>query len=73
MIATMEAYANHRGETTIYHISSFVKNPLKLTLIHEVGYHYFTKHPWVYKDGNSVIVSHVKVLDSMASFKRYLT
>ncbi|KAJ8440571.1 hypothetical protein Cgig2_028700 [Carnegiea gigantea] len=73
MIVAMEAHANQRGETAIYHVGSSVRNPVKFTVLHEVGYNFFTKHPCIDKDGNPIIVSHVKVLGSMASFKRYLT
>lgn len=73
IIVAAAAHASQAGDAPIYHVGSSVKNPVKFTVLHEVGYHYFTKHPWINKDGEPVKVSHVKVLDSMASFKRYLT
>ncbi|KAL9228563.1 hypothetical protein vseg_004127 [Gypsophila vaccaria] len=72
LVAAM-AHANDGGGATIYQVGSSVKNPVKFTTLHEMGYQYFKRHPWINKDGNPVIVSHVKVLGSMASFQRYLT
>jgi len=66
-------HANETGDPMIYHVGSSVRNPVRFTALHEVAYNYFTKHPWIDKDGNPIIVGHVKVLGSMASFKRYLT
>lgn len=70
MIATMAAHANQPGET-IYHVGSSVSNPLKYKGIQKSGYNYFSKNPWINKDGTPVIVSEVKVLSSMDSFRRY--
>ncbi|KAK1409995.1 hypothetical protein QVD17_36527 [Tagetes erecta] len=71
MIATMAAHANQSSCQIIYHVGSSVSNPLKYKSIQQSGYEYFSKHPWINKDGKPVIVSEVKVLKSMASFQRY--
>ncbi|KAK9726978.1 hypothetical protein RND81_05G249900 [Saponaria officinalis] len=71
LVAAM-AHANDVGDVTIYQVGSSVKNPVKFTVLHEAAYQHFKHHPWVNKDGDPVIVGHVKVLGSMASFKRYL-
>lgn len=73
IIVAAAAHANKKGESTIFHVGSSVKNPMKITLLQETAYQYFTKHPWINKDGEPVIVSHVKLISSVASFKRYLT
>ncbi|KAJ8440562.1 hypothetical protein Cgig2_028691 [Carnegiea gigantea] len=73
IITAMEAHANRAGDPIIYHIGSSLRHPVKFRVIHDTSYQYFTKHPWINKDGRPVIVSHVKVLDSVDSFKRYLT
>lgn len=70
MIAIMAAHANQPCET-IYHVGSSVSNPLKYKGIQKSGYSYFSKHPWINKDGTPVIVTEVKVLSSMDSFRRY--
>lgn len=71
MIATMVAHANQPSCEIIYHVGSSVSNPLKYKSLQQSGYDYFSRHPWINKDGKPVIVSEVKVLDSMASFQRY--
>ncbi|XP_076932083.1 alcohol-forming fatty acyl-CoA reductase-like [Bidens hawaiensis] len=73
MIATMVAHANQASCGIIYHIGSSVSNPLKYKSIQQSGYNYFSKHPWINKDGKPVIVSEVKVLNSMATFQRYFS
>ncbi|KAI7756531.1 hypothetical protein M8C21_013360, partial [Ambrosia artemisiifolia] len=70
MIAAMAAHANQPCET-IYHVGSSVSNPVKYKSIQESGYNYFSKHPWINKDGKPVIVGKIKVLNSMDSFQRY--
>ncbi|KAI3523289.1 hypothetical protein L1887_01349 [Cichorium endivia] len=72
MIAAIAAHANQTSSETIYHVGSSVANPLKFTTIQKSGYVYFTKHPWIEKDGKPVIVGEVTVLKSMASFHRYI-
>ena len=73
IIVAMEAHANKTGDPVIYHIGSSVRNPVKLRVVHDISFQYFTKHPWINTDGKPIIVSHVKVLDSIHSFKGYLT
>ncbi|XP_074268159.1 alcohol-forming fatty acyl-CoA reductase-like [Silene latifolia] len=72
LVAAM-AHANDKGNLTIYHVGSSVKNPVNFNSLHEVTYQYFKNHPCINKDGTPVIVGHVKVLGSMASFKTYLS
>ncbi|KVI09227.1 Fatty acyl-CoA reductase, partial [Cynara cardunculus var. scolymus] len=72
MITTIAAHASQPCEI-IYHVGSSVSNPLKYKGIQKSGYHYFSKHPWINKDGKAVIVSEVKVLNSMESFRRYFS
>ncbi|KAM0068398.1 putative oxidoreductase [Helianthus debilis subsp. tardiflorus] len=72
MIVAMAAHANQPCET-IYHVGSSVSNPLKYKSIQESGYNYFSRHPWINKDGKPVIVGKIKVLNSMDSFQRYFS
>ncbi|KAL9253804.1 Alcohol-forming fatty acyl-CoA reductase-like protein [Drosera capensis] len=74
MIVAMVAHANQwTTKTPIYQVGSSVRNPIRFTLFHEVGHDYFTKHPWIDKEGKPVVVGMVKVLGSMASFRRYIS
>lgn len=72
MIAAMAAHANQTCSQTIYHVGSSVSNPVKFSRIQGCGYRYFAEHPWIGKDGKPVIVGEVTVLNSMASFHRYI-
>ncbi|KAK1429193.1 hypothetical protein QVD17_11397 [Tagetes erecta] len=72
MIAAMAAHANQTCTQTIYHVGSSVSNPVKFSRIQLCAYRYFSKHPWIGKDGKPVIVGEVTVLSSMASFHRYI-
>ncbi|PWA86972.1 jojoba acyl CoA reductase-related male sterility protein [Artemisia annua] len=72
MIATMVAHASQPCEI-IYHVGSSVSNPLKYKEIQQSGYNYFSRHPWVNKNGKPVIVGEIKVLNSMDSFHRYFS
>ncbi|GJV52034.1 gland-specific fatty acyl-CoA reductase 1 [Tanacetum coccineum] len=72
MIASIAAHANQTSCETIYHVGSSVSNPLQFTTIQQCGYSYFAEHPLIEKDGKAIIVGEVKVLNSMASFHRYI-
>lgn len=70
-IVAMAAHVNQPGEV-IYQMGSSVGNPLRYANLKDYGLQYFTKHPWTSKEGKPVIVGPVKVLGSMASFRRYM-
>ncbi|KAG5566556.1 hypothetical protein RHGRI_002195 [Rhododendron griersonianum] len=73
MLVAMEANANQASDdVVIYQVGSSLANPLRFSWIQDYGQRYFTKHPWVGKDGKAVIVGKVTVLSSMASFRRYM-
>ncbi|GMH08496.1 hypothetical protein Nepgr_010336 [Nepenthes gracilis] len=73
IITAMVAHANqHSVDTMIYGVGSSMKNPPKITLIANLAYRYFTKHPIINGEGNPIIVSKPKPLSSMASFRRYI-
>ncbi|GMG98460.1 hypothetical protein Nepgr_000300 [Nepenthes gracilis] len=59
-------------EPVIYQVGSSVRNPVRISTIHNVAHRYFMEHPWTNKDGKVVTVGKVKVLSSMASFHRYI-
>ncbi|XVE59545.1 hypothetical protein DITRI_Ditri05aG0054400 [Diplodiscus trichospermus] len=72
MIVAMIAHASHQPSEAIYHVGSSVRNPLKNFHLQDYGFRYFTKKPWINKDGKPVIVGKVTVMNSMASFHRYM-
>ncbi|KAI3420532.1 Fatty acyl-CoA reductase [Psidium guajava] len=71
IIVAMAAHVNQPGEV-IYQMGSSVRNPLQYCHLKDYGLQYFTKHPWINKDGKPVKVGPIKVLGSMASFHRYM-
>jgi len=78
MMAAMAAdYAINQAaagdeETIIYHVGSSVANPIRFTKLQDYALHYFTKHPWIGKDGKPVKVGKATVFSSMDSFRRYM-
>lgn len=72
MIVAMAAHADEPGEQVIYHVGSSVSNPLKFSFIQDYGLQYFTKHPWIDKEGKPVKVGKVSVFNTMESFHRFL-
>ncbi|KAJ7947970.1 Fatty acyl-CoA reductase [Quillaja saponaria] len=74
IIVAMVAHANQTSDVNnIYQVGSSVSNPMKYGDLKEYGYKYFTKKPWINKDGKPVKVGKVTVLSNMASFRRYMT
>lgn len=71
IVVAMVAHANQPNES-IYHVGSSVSNPVEFTWLQDYGFQYFTKHPWINKDGKPVIVGKVTVLSTMDSFRRYM-
>ncbi|GLT63856.1 hypothetical protein SLA2020_363880 [Shorea laevis] len=72
MIVAMVAHA-YQPSDTIYQVGSSVRNPLTYDKLQDYGFRYFTKNPWINKDGKPVKVGQIRVLESMASFHRYMT
>ncbi|GAB4859760.1 hypothetical protein Ancab_011238 [Ancistrocladus abbreviatus] len=74
IIVSMMDHANQRSsEVPIYQVGSSVRNPMTYTLLCEFAHGYFTKHPWINKEGEPVIIGKAKVLGSMARFRRYIS
>ncbi|OIT20863.1 fatty acyl-coa reductase 3 [Nicotiana attenuata] len=63
----------YSSQESIYHISSSEKNPLKSCDIQLFLFHYFTKNPWINKDGNIVKVGTPLLFSSMDSFQNYIS
>ncbi|KAL4312409.1 hypothetical protein GQ457_01G038530 [Hibiscus cannabinus] len=67
MILAMVAAASN-----IYHVGSSMRNPVKYCHVQDFSFRYFSNNPWIDKDGKPVIVGKMRVMDSMASFHRYM-
>ncbi|MBA0553078.1 hypothetical protein Golob_012295 [Gossypium lobatum] len=72
IIVAMVAHASNQPSETIYQVGSSMRNPVKYRSLQDFGYRYFSKKPWINKDGKAVIVGKIRVMDSMASFHRYM-
>ncbi|KAK8683354.1 hypothetical protein V6N13_039416 [Hibiscus sabdariffa] len=64
MVVAMEVhYANHQySREIIYHVSSSLQNPMKYSDIQKFAYCYFTKNPWVDRNGRSVKIGELTVI-----------
>ncbi|GAV74086.1 Sterile domain-containing protein/NAD_binding_4 domain-containing protein [Cephalotus follicularis] len=71
IIVAMVAHAKHPSRA-IYHVGSSARNPMTYNDLQDCGLHYFTMKPWINKEGKPVKVGKVKMLNSMASFHRYM-
>ncbi|XP_071701092.1 fatty acyl-CoA reductase 3-like [Rutidosis leptorrhynchoides] len=73
MLAAIVAHAKETGSESIYHVGSSVSNPMEFTVFQRCGYQYFSEHPLINKMGKPVLVGEVNILNSMDSFRRYMT
>ncbi|KAK8628978.1 hypothetical protein V6N13_077837 [Hibiscus sabdariffa] len=72
MILAMVAAASNQPWGNIYHVGSSMRNPVKYCHVQDFIFRYFSNNPWTSKDGKPVIVGKIRVMDSMASFHRYM-
>ncbi|KAL4296391.1 hypothetical protein GQ457_12G027440 [Hibiscus cannabinus] len=70
MVVAMEVhYANHQySREVIYHVSSSLQNPMKYSDIQKFAYCYFTKNPWVDRNGQTVKIGELKVISRIDLF-----
>ncbi|KAF2321640.1 hypothetical protein GH714_000841 [Hevea brasiliensis] len=71
IIVAMAARRKQSSET-IYHLGSSLRNPVKLSNIHDFSFRYFSANPWINKDGMPVKIPKGTVFCSMASFHMYM-
>jgi fatty acyl-CoA reductase len=72
MIVAMVACANQSSQI-ILHVGSSWRNPIKFSSLRNIIFRYFTEHPLVSKNGESIKVDRGIVLSSMAIFRAYMT
>lgn len=56
----------------IYHVGSSVSHPLTAFKIQNYGRIYFTKKPWINKEGKPVKVGNVRIMSTVTGFRRYI-
>lgn len=71
MIVAMVAHANESSQI-IFHVGSSLRNPMKLCTLKELIFKYFTRNPWIGKNGKSIKVGKVIMFSSMARFRAYM-
>uniref|UniRef100_A0A7N0U3G0 Fatty acyl-CoA reductase n=1 Tax=Kalanchoe fedtschenkoi TaxID=63787 RepID=A0A7N0U3G0_KALFE len=72
IVVAIAAHADKPGET-VYQVGSSNRNPLKYSSILLWGHIYFSQNPWIDKNGKAVIVSKIKILDTMEKFQNYMS
>ncbi|KAJ6985906.1 hypothetical protein NC653_023743 [Populus alba x Populus x berolinensis] len=71
IIVAMVARAKQHSEI-IYHLGSSFRNPVNFSNLHDFSFRYFSEHPWINKEGESVKVGKGIVLTSMPKFYTYM-
>ena len=71
MIVAMVAHAN-KSSQIIFHVGSSLRNPMRLYTLKEFLFRYFTRNPWIGKNGKSIKVGKAIVFSSMARFHAYM-
>ncbi|XP_022944109.1 fatty acyl-CoA reductase 3-like [Cucurbita moschata] len=72
IIMAMVAYELQPSDKTIYHVGSSARNSMRYIDFQRFNYQYFTKKPWINKDGDAVKVEKVTVFNNMTSFQKYM-
>ncbi|XP_004308636.1 PREDICTED: fatty acyl-CoA reductase 3-like [Fragaria vesca subsp. vesca] len=71
IIAAMVVNAK-KTSGTIYHVGSSLRNSIKFMDVRNFMFQYFTKYPWVYKDGKPIKVRLLTIFKTMATFLIYM-
>ncbi|AES97100.2 fatty acyl-CoA reductase [Medicago truncatula] len=71
MIAAIVINSNQAPKNFIYHVSSSLRNPLKISDVHNISHRYFMKTPCLNKDGKPIVISKGIAFKSMAAFNIY--
>ncbi|KAL2511104.1 putative fatty acyl-CoA reductase 4 [Abeliophyllum distichum] len=72
MVVAMAVHSNQPSHRLIYHIGSSRTNPLKYARMKLLMNSFLTKNPLLDKRGNPIRVEKAKILETMASFHRYI-
>ncbi|CAA2947288.1 fatty acyl- reductase 3-like isoform X1 [Olea europaea subsp. europaea] len=72
MLVAMAMHPNQPSHMLIYHIGSSLRNPLKFADMNWLMYNYLTQNPLLDTSGKPIKVEKSKILETMASFHRYI-
>ncbi|CAJ2654639.1 unnamed protein product [Trifolium pratense] len=73
VIAAMVINSNQAPKNFIYHVSSSLRNPLKVSDVHKISHQYFMKTPYINKNGKPIVISKGIALKSLSTFNIYVT
>ncbi|XP_017980749.1 PREDICTED: probable fatty acyl-CoA reductase 4 isoform X1 [Theobroma cacao] len=72
MVVAMSVHTSNQSCQTIYHVSSSLKNPLKLGDFCKFIHCYFTENPWSNRNGQRVKVRKLTVLSTINGYFLYM-
>ncbi|XP_062199493.1 probable fatty acyl-CoA reductase 4 [Phragmites australis] len=74
MMAATVAHASpeRRGQQTVYHATSSLRNPAPYAVLYRTGFRYFSEHPRVGKNGEPVRARKVHFFSTIAAFHLYM-
>ncbi|KNA18131.1 hypothetical protein SOVF_073590 [Spinacia oleracea] len=68
IIVAMKDHIN-QSKLTVYQVGSSKRNPISLGDVHDILFRYFTKNPWINREGNTVNVRKGVVLSNILIFE----
>ncbi|XP_061369659.1 probable fatty acyl-CoA reductase 4 [Gastrolobium bilobum] len=72
VITAIVARSNQAPKNFIFHVSSSLRNPFKISDVHNISYNYFIKTPYQ-KNGKPINISKPSLLTSVAAFNISMT
>ncbi|XP_039690663.1 probable fatty acyl-CoA reductase 4 [Medicago truncatula] len=72
VITTIVVHLDQDPNKFIYHISSSLRNPFKISDLINIAYDYFVKNPWIDANGKPIVTSKRLWLTSLDAFNNYM-
>ena len=72
VITTIAVHLDQDPNKFIYHISSSLRNPFKISDLINITYDYFVKKPWIDANGKPIVTSKRLWLTSLDAFNNYM-
>lgn len=73
VITTIVVHSIHAPKNFIYHVSSSLRNPLRIDDFHNISYQYFMKNPYIIKNGKPRVYTKGIIFTSTVAFNMYMT
>ncbi|XP_058763053.1 fatty acyl-CoA reductase 1-like isoform X1 [Vicia villosa] len=71
VVAAIVINSKQAPKNFIYNVSSSLRNPLKISDVHNISHQYFKKNPCINKNGKPIVISKGIALKSLAAFNIY--